>query len=66
MIRYLMEKTPMCFHAFADFPDYQPYMPGAKRDGGRSLDNEAFSFEQLGKWAHGSIPVRWPTRCAAA
>lgn len=51
LIRYLAEKTPVRFHAYADFPDYQPYMPGAKPDGGRSLDNDAFSFERLGKWA---------------
>lgn len=51
MVRYLEEKTPARFHAFTDFPDYQPYAPGAKPDGGRSLDNEAFSFERLGKWA---------------
>jgi len=51
LIRYLAEKTPVRLHAFADFPDYQPYLPGAKPDGGRSLDNGAFSFERLGKWA---------------
>ncbi|NLR71048.1 FAD-binding protein [Novosphingobium sp. ERN07] len=51
MLRYLAEKTPVRLCAFADFPDYQPYSPGAKPDGGRSLDNEAFSFERLGKWA---------------
>ncbi len=51
MVRYLEEKTPVRLHAFTDFPDYQPYAPGAKPDGGRSLDNEAFSFERLGKWA---------------
>lgn len=51
MVRYLDEKTPVRLHAFTDFPDYQPYAPGAKPDGGRSLDNEAFSFERLGKWA---------------
>ncbi|MEY2928068.1 MAG: hypothetical protein RL367_2545 [Pseudomonadota bacterium] len=51
LIRYLADKTPVRFQAYADFPDYQPYMPGAKPDGGRSLDNEAFSFERLGKWA---------------
>ena len=51
MIRWFEDHTPVRFHAFADFPDYQPYMPGAKPDGGRSLDNEAFSFERLGKWA---------------
>lgn len=51
MIRWFEDRTPVRFHAFADFPDYQPYMPGAKPDGGRSLDNEAFSFARLGKWA---------------
>ncbi len=51
MVRYLEEKTPVRLRAFTDFPDYQPYSPGAKPDGGRSLDNEAFSFESLGKWA---------------
>ena len=51
LLRYLAEKTPVRLRAFADFPDYQSYAPGAKADGGRSLDNEAFSFAQLGPWA---------------
>ncbi|MAY20083.1 MAG: FAD-binding dehydrogenase [Erythrobacteraceae bacterium] len=51
MVRYLEENTPVRFVSFSDFPDYQPYLPGAKPDGGRSLDNEAFSFDRLGKWA---------------
>lgn len=51
LIRYLADSTPVRLRAFADFPDYQPYSPGAKPDGGRSLDNEAFSFERLGKWS---------------
>jgi 3-oxosteroid 1-dehydrogenase len=51
LIRYLADKTPVRLCAFADFPDYQSYSPGAKPDGGRSLDNEAFPFDQLGKWA---------------
>ena len=51
MLRYLADKTPVRLRAFSDFPDYQPYSPGAKPDGGRSLDNEAFSFATLGKWA---------------
>lgn len=58
MIRYLADKTPVRFHAYADFPDYQPYMPGAKPDGGRSLDNDAFSFERLGKWATRVNPTK--------
>ena len=51
LVRYLADKTPVRLRAFADFPDYQPYSPGAKPDGGRSLDNEAFPFASLGKWA---------------
>jgi len=64
MIRYFVEKTPVRFHAYADFPDYQPYLPGAKAGGGRSLDNEAFSFEQLGKWAARVNPTKmaYPVR----
>lgn len=64
MIRYLADKTPVRFHAYADFPDYQPYMPGAKPDGGRSLDNDAFSFERLGKWATRVNPTKmaYPVR----
>ncbi|WP_298288054.1 FAD-dependent oxidoreductase [Novosphingobium sp.] len=51
MVRYLADRTPVRLHAFVDFPDYQPYAPGAKPDGGRSLDNAAFPFASLGKWA---------------
>lgn len=51
MLRYFADRTPVRLRAFADFPDYQPYAPGARPDGGRSLDNEAFCFEELGKWA---------------
>lgn len=51
MVRYLADKTPVRLHSWEDYPDYQPYMPGAKPQGGRSLDNDAFSFERLGKWA---------------
>lgn len=64
LIRYLIDKTPVRFHAYADFPDYQPYLPGAKPDGGRSLDNEAFSFATLGKWATRVNPTKmaYPVR----
>lgn len=64
MIRYFQDKTPVRFHAYADFPDYQPYLPGAKPDGGRSLDNEAFSFDLLGKWATRVNPTKmaYPVR----
>jgi succinate dehydrogenase/fumarate reductase flavoprotein subunit len=51
MLRFLEDRTAVRMRSFSDFPDYQPYSPGAKPDGGRSLDNEAFSFARLGKWA---------------
>ncbi len=51
MLRHMADKTPVRLRAFPGFPDYQPYIPGGKPDGGRSLDNDAFSFERLGKWA---------------
>lgn len=58
MVRYLADKTPVRLTAFKDFPDYQSYAPGAKPDGGRSLDNEAFCFERLGKWAQRVNPSK--------
>ncbi len=33
-----------------DYPDYYGERPGAKADGGRSLDNELFDFTSLGEW----------------
>ena len=33
-----------------DYPDYYQDRPGAKADGGRSLDNELFDFTSLGAW----------------
>ncbi len=51
MIRYLADRTPVRLRSFSDFPDYQPNAIGAKRDGGRSLDNEVFAYEDLGSWA---------------
>ena len=58
MLSYLDEKTPVQLHVFNDFPDYQPYLPGAKPEGGRSLDNAAFSFERLGKWSQRVNPSK--------
>lgn len=44
-----------------DYPDYYGERPGAKADGGRSLDNELFDFTTLGEWKdrvfqHGPAP----------
>ena len=47
-----MEKnTPLSMHVLPGHPDYHPENPGGKPEGGRSLDNDLFSFEELGPWA---------------
>jgi 3-oxosteroid 1-dehydrogenase len=51
MIRFLADHTPVRLRLFTGFPDYQPNLVGAKPEGGRSLDPEAFSFDELGNAA---------------
>ena len=64
MLDYFAEKTPVRIHAYPGFPDYQPYIAGAKVHGGRCLDNDPFCFEQLGKFATRVNPtkMRYPVR----
>ncbi len=52
MIDYLETHTPVHFHVALWYPDYHPENPGGKPEGGRSLDPDLFSFEQLGPWQH--------------
>ncbi len=51
MLRYMEENTPLSLHVFEGYPDYHPENPGGKPEGGRSLDNDLFPFEELGPWA---------------
>ncbi|MXY88816.1 MAG: FAD-dependent oxidoreductase [Dehalococcoidia bacterium] len=51
MLRYMEENTPVSLHVFEGYPDYHPENPGGKPEGGRSLDNDLFPFEELGPWA---------------
>ena len=51
MLRYMEENTPVSLHVFEGYPDYHPENPGGKPQGGRSLDNDLFPFEELGPWA---------------
>ncbi len=48
MVRFLADHTPVRLRFFTGFPDYQPNMIGAKPHGGRSLDPEAYPFDELG------------------
>ncbi len=51
MVRFLADHTPVRLRLFTGFPDYQPNLVGAKQHGGRSLDPEAFPFDELGNAA---------------
>ncbi|MCY4393149.1 MAG: FAD-dependent oxidoreductase [Chloroflexi bacterium] len=51
MLRYMEDNTPVSLHVFEGYPDYHPENPGGKPEGGRSLDNDLFPFEELGSWA---------------
>ena len=51
MVRYLEKNTPLSMHVLPGHPDYHPENPGGKPEGGRSLDNDLFSYEELGPWA---------------
>ncbi len=50
MLRYMEDNTPVSLHVFEGYPDYHPENPGGKPEGGRSLDNDLFPFEELGSW----------------
>ena len=58
MVRYLADRTPVKLRTLTGFPDYQPDVPGALSAGGRSLDNDVFSFDQLGNWASRVVPPK--------
>lgn len=51
MLAWLEANTPAEFQIIKDFPDYHPEHPGAKPDGGRSLECPLFPFAELGEWA---------------
>ena len=50
MARYLEEKTPVQFVP-TSMPDYQSELPGARPQGGRTLDQEFYPRAELGDWA---------------
>lgn len=52
LIEWLEERTPLQLRLVPGFPDYHPEHPGGKPQGGRSLEPELFSFQQLDEWAN--------------
>jgi len=59
MVRFLADHTPVRLRLFTGFPDYQPNLPGALEQGGRSLDPEAFPFDELGSAATRVNPPKY-------
>lgn len=51
MIRFLESRTPVSFYSIPFFPDYHSEFPGAKREGGRTLECPPFSYLELGDWS---------------
>ena len=49
-VTWLEQNTPVRFEIIKDFPDYHPEHPGAKPEGGRSLECPLFPFVELGSW----------------
>ncbi|MBT4493780.1 MAG: FAD-binding protein [Gammaproteobacteria bacterium] len=58
MVRHLTDRTPVRFRTMTGFPDYQPDAPGAKVQGGRTLDSVVFPFSELGNWATRVVPPK--------
>ncbi len=49
MALYMEERTPVQFVP-TSMPDYQPELPGARPEGGRTLDQDFYPRAELGEW----------------
>jgi succinate dehydrogenase/fumarate reductase flavoprotein subunit len=62
LIDWLETATPLKLRLVPGFPDYHPEHPGGKPQGGRSLEPELFSFEQIDGWGERMVGVTRPMR----
>jgi 3-oxosteroid 1-dehydrogenase len=62
LIEWLESQTPVRLRLVPRYPDYHPEHPGGKPGGGRSLEPELFSYQQLGDWADRVTPADFETR----
>jgi succinate dehydrogenase/fumarate reductase flavoprotein subunit len=62
LIEWLETSTPLQLRLVPGFPDYHPEHPGGKPEGGRSLEPELFSFEQIEGWGDRMIGQTRPMR----
>ena len=51
-LKFLESKGALSLSILSGYPDYYISRPGAKSNGGRALDNDLFSFADLGEWAN--------------
>ena len=49
-IKFMEENSQVSLKVLKGYPDYYLDKPGAIKGGGRALDNELFSFNELGVW----------------
>lgn len=49
-IKFMEENSYVSLKVLKGYPDYYLDRPGAIKGGGRALDNELFSFKELGSW----------------
>ena len=52
MVRFVEDRTAMRFRIVPGYPDYHPEHPGGKPGGGRSLEVDLLSFDDVGEWQH--------------
>lgn len=62
VIEWLESSTPLQLRLVPGFPDYHPEHPGGKPRGGRSLEPELFSFDQIPGWGERMVGVTRPMR----
>ena len=51
VLKKLVDMDALAVSLMAGYPDYYVERPGAKPDGGRAMDNDLFSFHELGDWS---------------
>ena len=51
VIKTLIDIDALAVSIMDGYPDYYVDRPGAKVNGGRAMDNDLFSFHELGEWA---------------
>jgi 3-oxosteroid 1-dehydrogenase len=61
LIDWLEAETPVHLRLVPRYPDYHPEHPGGKPGGGRSLEPELFSYNELGEWADRVTPAEFET-----